>query len=115
MLLDEPARAAARDLLAVLLVSRCEQDRQLGTGTRQQATELETVIVAEAHIEQDASGGVALDGLQRGHGAPGLRDDVVAACRQQQPCGLSEGGLVIDDHDPWKGAVGRLWDRPWHG
>jgi hypothetical protein len=46
----KPARAAARDPLGVLLVNRCEKDRQLGTGTRQQAADLKAVVVAKAYV-----------------------------------------------------------------
>src|SRR4051794_38402565 len=50
MLLHKPARAAARDQLRVAFLGECEEDRQLGMGTRQQAAELKPVVVAKAYV-----------------------------------------------------------------
>jgi len=68
-LAHEPARAAAGDPLGVLLVGRCEEDCQPGTGTRQQAAELKAVVVPEVDVQENGVWRVALDGVQRGRGA----------------------------------------------
>ena len=50
MLLHKPARAAARDQLGVVFLGGCQEDRQLGMGTRQHAAELKAVVVAKAYV-----------------------------------------------------------------
>jgi hypothetical protein len=107
----EPARAAALGQFVKVLVVGVggEENRQLGAATSQLDADLEAVVVAEAHVEEHALGCVALDRVQRGCAAAGLRNDVIAACLEEAPGGLPERRLVVDDHNPRRAAVRGLW------
>jgi len=110
-LAHEPAGAAAADPLRVVAsVGRCQQDRQPGTGTRQQAADREGVVVAKADVHEHCIRGVALDRVHRGRGAGRLRDDVIAAGREQDSDGPPERRVVVDDDDPWTAGVGSVWE-----
>ena len=108
-LVHEPARAGARDQRGVVFVRGREEDRQLGAGAPEQVADLEAVIVAEAHVQENAIGRVALDGVQRGRSAPSLGDDVISACGQEPPGGGAEARLVVDDYDARTIAAGEVW------
>ena len=105
----KPARAAACHSLGILpWAGRCEEDRQPGAGPRQQVADLKAVVVAKAYVQENGLRLVALDGFQRGRSARSLGDNVIAARAQEHPGSAPERDLVVNDHDPWIAALGRL-------
>src|SRR5204863_2953018 len=59
MLLHKPPRAAAGDQLRVMVIDGCEEDCQLGMGTRQRVADREAVVVAQAYIQENRLRGLA--------------------------------------------------------
>ena len=108
----EPARAGGVNQRCVVLVGGREEDRQLGPGAPEQFADLDAVIIAKTHVQENAIRRVTLDGVQRSRSAPSLTDDLISACGQEHPDGGAERRLVVDDYDARTIAVGGVrWHR----